>query len=117
MDSILTYIKKYMPVEEDDTHFDQELIGHINSVLAILTQMGVGPVNGFTITGKSEIWSGFVSLGLLAEFAKTYAHLKVKMLFDPPTNSALKEAIITEISETEYRIQVQIDLNSATEVI
>ena len=41
--SILTSIKKLLGIAEDYEHFDQDLIMHINSVFAILKQMGAGP--------------------------------------------------------------------------
>lgn len=42
-ESILTSIKKLLGIEESYTHFDPDLIMHINSVFSILRQMGVGP--------------------------------------------------------------------------
>ena len=53
-ESILTSIKKLLGINADYNHFDPDLIMHINSVFSILTQMGVGPANGFSITGDSE---------------------------------------------------------------
>ena len=47
--SILTSIKKSLGIEAEYTHFDEELIMHINSVFMILTQLGVGPEEGFEI--------------------------------------------------------------------
>ena len=49
MDSILTSIKKLLGIAQECTDFDMDLIIHINSVLMILTQLGVGPEKGFTI--------------------------------------------------------------------
>ena len=43
MESILTSIKKMLGIPEEYDHFDPDLIMHINSVLSILTQIGVGP--------------------------------------------------------------------------
>ncbi len=36
-------------------HFDADLIMHINSVLGILTQLGVGPADGFLIHDKEAL--------------------------------------------------------------
>ena len=41
-ESILTSIKKLLGIDAGYTHFDPDLIMHINSVFSILTQMGVG---------------------------------------------------------------------------
>ena len=46
MDSILTSVKKLLGLTEEYTAFDADLIMHINSVLMILRQMGVGPQEG-----------------------------------------------------------------------
>ena len=50
MDSILTSVKKLLGLTEEYTAFDADLIMHINSVLMILRQMGVGPQEGFGIS-------------------------------------------------------------------
>ena len=49
MDSILTSVKKMLGIAEEYTHFDADLIMHINSVFMILAQLGVGPSEGFFI--------------------------------------------------------------------
>ena len=43
MESILTSIKKLLGMTADYNCFDKDLIIHINTVFAILTQLGVGP--------------------------------------------------------------------------
>lgn len=60
-ESILTSIKKLLGIDENYTHFDADIIMHINSVFSILTQMGVGPANGFSISGKDDTWSAFIT--------------------------------------------------------
>ena len=50
IDSILTSIKKLLGITEDYEHFDEDLIMHINSVFMILSQLGVGPASGFSIS-------------------------------------------------------------------
>lgn len=104
MDSILTSIKKLLGIPEDYEHFDPDLIMHINTVLAILTQLGVGPKEGFSITDKTAVWSQFISNKLYFEPVKTYIHLKVKLVFDPPLSSAVTEAMKQMISELEFRL-------------
>ena len=59
-ESILTSIKKLLGIDENYTHFDADIIMHINSVFSILTQMGVGPANGFSI--KKRMTPGPLSL-------------------------------------------------------
>ena len=110
MDSILTSIKKLLGIEEEYKHFDADLIMHINSVFSILTQMGVGPAGGFSITGDGETWSDFIA-DRPNDFSlvKSYVHLKVKLLSDPPLGSAVIESINRQISEFEWRLFVAAD--------
>ena len=109
-ESILTSVKKLLGIDESYTHFDPDLIMHINSVFSILTQMGVGPPNGFSITGNSEVWNDFITKEPNNfSLVKSYMHLKVKLLFDPPLGSAVIESINRQISEFEWRLFVAAD--------
>ena len=56
MESILNSIKKLLGISEDYDYFDSDIIMHINSVFATLTQLGVGPEKGFSINDESEKW-------------------------------------------------------------
>ena len=105
MDSILTSIKKLLGITEEYTHFDDDLVMHINSVFMILTQLGVGPEDGYAITGKDNKWTEFIDDNRL-EAVKSYVHLKVKLLFDPPQSSAVMESMNRMISEFEWRLNV-----------
>ena len=109
MESILTSIKKLLGIAEEYTHFDADLIMHINSVLSILTQIGVGPAEGFSIKDESSVWEDFVPDNAKLEFIKSYVYMKVKLLFDPPISSAAIESINRLTSELEWRIQVAAD--------
>ena len=109
MESILTSIKKLLGIAEEYTHFDADLIMHINSVLSILTQIGVGPAEGFSIKDKECIWTDFIPESQKLEFVKSYVYMKVKLLFDPPLSSAVIESTNRMISELEWRIQVAAD--------
>lgn len=109
MDSILTSIKKLLGITEEYEHFDPDIIMHINSAFSVLTQLGVGPKQGFRIEDESTEWSEFLNDDLRIEFVKTYVHLKVKLVFDPPLSSAVLESINRQISELEWRINVSVD--------
>lgn len=109
MDSILTSIKKLLGIAEDYTHFDTDLIMHINSVLSILTQLGVGPSEGFSISDKVARWNDYISDRSKIEMVKSYMHLKVKLIFDPPQSSAVMESMNRMISEFEWRLNVAVD--------
>lgn len=106
MDSILLTIKKLLGVSEEYTTFDIDIMVHINSALSILTQLGVGPNDGFAISGSESSWSDFVSDTSTLEMIKTYIYLRVRLLFDPPSNSFVTTSIEKTISELEWRLQV-----------
>lgn len=107
MDSILNSIKKLLGITADYTHFDEDLIIHINSVLMILTQMGVGPANGYIISNSFATWNEFIPSNQNIEAVRTYVFLKVKLIFDPPQSSAAIDAINRSISELEWRLNVE----------
>ena len=106
MDSILTSIKKLLGITEEYEHFDQDIIIHINTALMILTQLGVGPSEGFFIKDKYALWSDFIPDGKTSEAVKSYIYLKVRMLFDPPTSSSLMNAMEQNMKELEWRLNV-----------
>jgi len=107
MGSILDSIKKMLGVRIDDTNFDQELILHINGALMVLNQLGIGPVEGFVITGADEQWELFLDDRNDLELIKSDVYLRVKLMFDPPQNSFLTSAIQTQLNEYDWRIEVQ----------
>lgn len=106
MESILTSIKKLLGISKEYEHFDADLIMHINSVFLILTQLGVGPKNGFIIEDDSAIWTDFIEDTTQLQAIKSYIFLKVKLLFDPPLSSSVLEANHRMISELEWRLNI-----------
>lgn len=109
MESILTSVKKMLGIPEDYEHFDADIIMHINSVFMILTQLGVGPAEGFTIMDEDSIWSDFIQDKKTIESVKSYMYLKVRLLFDPPLSSAVLDSMNRLISELEWRLNVAVD--------
>lgn len=109
MKSILTSIKKMIGVDTNYRYFDPEIIMHINTALATLTQLGVGPSTGFSIQDENAIWSDFIGDSPNLENIKTYVGLKVRQFFDPPQASAHLESIKNLCNELEFRISVTVD--------
>lgn len=120
MESILTSIKLMHGIPAECKDFDGPLIMHINTVLMSLKQLGVGPSQGFMIKSDMETWENFLGYTMIpstaalstedqiyVEAAKTYVYLKVKMVFDPPTNAALIEAMNNQATELEWRLTVE----------
>lgn len=109
MESILTSIKKMLGITEEDTAFDMDIIMHINSVFMILTQLGVGPSDGYAIEDSGDTWDEFLTDTVKLGTVKSYMYLKVRLLFDPPASSAVTESINRMISEFEWRLNVAVD--------
>ena len=109
MDSILTTIKKLLGLTEEYDQFDRDIIIHINSIFSILTQLGVGPSDGFFIADKSAMWRDFLDDNIKLEHVKSYMFLKVKLLFDPPSSTSAIESYNRMISEFEWRINVEVE--------
>ena len=110
MESILTSIKKLLGIAEEYEHFDTDIIMHINSAFSVLTQLGVGPEEGFRIEDASTEWSEFLYDDPRLEMVRTYVYFKVRIVFDSATlTSAVIESINRQISELEWRINVTVD--------
>ena len=106
--SILKSTKKILGIAEDYDVFDLDIITHINSAFSTLTQLGVGPAEGFMIQDDAAVWTG--STGTNVDFqwnsVKSYVFLRVRMLFDPPQTSYLISASERQIQELEWRLNV-----------
>lgn len=109
MESILTSIKKMLGIIEECTDFDTDIIIHINTTFGILSQIGAGPSNGFSISDKTAVWTDFIGDQTNLEFVKTYVYLKVKMVFDPPASSSIEKTYKELILELESRISITVD--------
>lgn len=113
MESILLSIKKLLGIAAEYTHFDMDIILHVNSVFAILTQLGVGPPEGFSIQDDSAVWDDFLpSEDKQFLMVKTYIFMKAKLVFDPPTNSSHLKALEESIDEYEWRLNVAAESKS-----
>lgn len=114
MDSILTSIKKLLGIDESYEIFDPDIIMHINSVFMVLRQMGVGPPGGFSISDDSAVWIDYIPEIEKIEAVKTYIYMKVRLVFDPPTSSALLDALKQSIQEYEWRLNVEAETPTIT---
>ena len=109
MESILTSIKKLLGIAEEYTQFDDDIIMHINSVFLNLTQLGVGPSEGFQIEDDSDTWEDFIGDSNQLQAVKSYVYLKVKLLFEPPLSSSVIESMNRMITELEWRLNVAVE--------
>lgn len=108
MTSILNDVKHTLGLLPDQNAFDSDLVIFINSVLATLTQLGVGPVEGYQITGDGEEWDDVID-DVRLNSVKTYVFLRVKLIFDPPASGFATASMERQIEELTYRINVVVD--------
>jgi hypothetical protein len=115
MESILTSIKKLLGITEEYGHFDTDIIIHINSVFSDLTQLGVGPSEGFNIGDKNNLWREFIPVDNAKLFnnVKTYMYLRVKLLFDPPPSSFVLTSMEKQIEKLEWRLNAAAESNDS----
>lgn len=108
-DSILDSTKASLGIIKEYKHFDDQVIMYINTVFSTLHQLGVGPEEGFYIEDASTTWEEYLGDNKNLNFVITYVHLRVKLMFDPPTNSFAVDAMKEQAKEFEWRINVQVD--------
>lgn len=104
--SILTSTKKILGIVESYTVFDLDIITCINAAFSVLSQLGVGPADGFMIEDSGDEWEDFDVPQNQLNVVRTYVFLKTRLLFDPPTTSFLIEATTKQIEEYEWRLNV-----------
>lgn len=107
-ESILTSIKKLLGQTKEYTAFDTDIIMHINTVFMTLNQLGVGTEEVFNIEDDLSVWKDFLGDDE-KKFSgvKTYIYQRVKLIFDPPSNSAHIQALERSINEFEWRCRYQ----------
>lgn len=105
-DSILISTKKILGIPDDYTVFDPDIITHINTAFSTLTQLGVGPAEGFMIEDETQDWQDFLGDDLQLNSVRTYVYLRTRQLFDPPTTSYMINAFDQQVKELEWRLNV-----------
>jgi hypothetical protein len=105
-ESILKSTKKILGLADDYTPFDLDVITHINAAFSILDQLGVGPVDGFSISDDTATWNDYIVPSNQLHLVKTYVYLKVRSLFDPPSTGFLITAANDQLKEYEWRLNV-----------
>ena len=116
--TILSDVKQMLGLQDDYTPFDREIVMHINSVLMILDQLGVGKPNYRVTLSQSagenpimestQTWDDYLGSSYTGnmEAVKSYVYTKVKLLFDPPASGTLMESYKKLADEFEFRLSV-----------
>lgn len=109
-DSILQTIKKMIGLESSYDAFDEDIIVLINSAMQELYQLGVGD-EPFSINGDTESWTDYLGENLkFLNDVKTYIYYKVRLIFNPPSNSFVVNSFQDAIKETAWRICTKMDI-------
>jgi len=103
-DSILEGVKKSLGISTDEEHFDQDVLMHINAALAVLHQLGVGPVDGLEIEDNSVPWTVVDSDPKLLGLIRQAVHFRVRLGFDPPPTSFAISSTENLLEQLEWRI-------------
>lgn len=106
--SVLNDIKHLLGILPDETAFDVDIVNYINSAFGTLTQLGVGPADGFAIEDSTDVWDDFYTDPRYSA-VKTYVFLYTKLAFDPPNSGFATQAIERQKLELEFRLNVMAD--------
>lgn len=112
-DSILNSVKKLLGIDPSIDAFDPDVVININAALGTLTQLGVGPKEGFFITDASATYADFLSDEKVTQtnLVKQYLYFKVRLAFDASTMSgSLLAEMRKQMEELEWRLCVQGDV-------
>lgn len=106
MQSILAATKEFVGIPESETVFDAQLVTLINMTLATLSEIIVGPETPYQISGidGGDIEDCIPNDVAMQNVVQTYISTKVRMQFDPPSNSVINQAFKEAISEYEWRL-------------
>jgi hypothetical protein len=107
--SILRSTKKILGLSDEDESFDLDIITHINSAFSTITDLGLGPVDGFVIDDEEADWADFDATLTTVQLSqvKTFVYLSVRLAFDPPQTSFAINALQEQIREHEWRLNVR----------
>lgn len=118
MTSILKKIKQLVGVQAEETHFDADIMVHINSAIMALAQIGLSTAEGFMVVDDSATWDELVPVTnkALQGACQSFIYLKTKLVFDPPNHSFVITALQDSLKETEWRLSIELDkLNESSD--
>ena len=104
--SILNSVKKNLGLPADYLVYDEDVLMAINTALSTVTQLGVGPALGFEVQDVAATWVDLFGSDFRLNSVRTFIHLKVCLIFDPPATSFAISAIEKQLEEMAWRIEV-----------
>lgn len=113
---ILNTVKLAIGLAPDDDSFDDQLLMYINSTFATIHQLGAGPDKDFLVEDANTKWDDYMEPSYARNFVKDLVCKEVQKKFDPPTSSAMSQALDEEIAELTYRLNREVELGSDSEI-
>lgn len=106
MKSILASTKESLGIPEAETVFDAQLVVLINMTLATLSQIVSGPVTPYQVVlaDGGDIEDCIPKDVAMQNLVQTYINTKVRLQFDPPSNSIILKAFQDAVAEYEWRL-------------
>ena len=108
---LLSMLKRLGGYTEGDDDFYDDILMFVNAAISVLTQLGVGPKEGYIVTGDGETWADFLTnakperLMMVQEFVYTY----VRIAWDPPQVGGVLNAYKERLDQLTWRINVAVD--------
>lgn len=117
-DSIFLSVKKLLGIGDDNPDFDRDVLLYLNGVLSLLTQLGIGPSDGFSIEDDSSTWQEYLGNNhAYINMVKPYIAAKIRLMgFDTPVSSAVSSSLERICSEFEWRCNVAAENREYEEV-
>lgn len=104
---ILNEVKKQNGIDSEITEFDSDILSLINGAFFTLNQIGVGPSISFSVDESTSF--GSFDTQVPYDVLLNYLVLKTKIVFDPPSSSAVIDAYKDRIAELEFRMNIMVD--------
>ena len=111
-ESILDSMKNALGivVSEEPSPFDYEILMHLNTAIAGLSELGVGPEKGLEVITANAIWDDVLPKDdARLIHAKSYVYLRVRLLFDPPQTAHAIMSMEKQIEKLEWHLTVTAD--------
>lgn len=109
MNSILDSVKEQLGLKFVD-EFDQDILIHINAAISTLTQIGVGPKEGFIVKDANDTYFDFLGEDHPAiPQVRLYLFYQTRLGFDPPQSAASIEILKSKSEEYEWRLRIMCD--------
>lgn len=99
---MLNDIKKQLGIADEDDSFDRDILLCMDTIMGIIYETGATETLS-SVTPETE-WDEVFADDTIRQLAKTYMYLKVRLLFDPPTNSSIQKAFEEHAKELEWRM-------------